>query len=63
MRDNLNDIVAGLILFLGMFLMIGGLLLYMGGSKLPTREIIAAGFIMVSGIVLYAQIRSEEDDI
>lgn len=63
MRDSLNDIVAGLILFIGMFLMIGGLLLYMGGSQLPTREIIAAGFIMVSGIILYAQTRSEEDDI
>lgn len=63
MRDNINDIVAGLILFIGMFLMIGGLLLHFGGSELPTREIIIVGGIMVVGILLYAQTRSEEDDI
>lgn len=60
MRDNINDIVAGILLFLGMILMIGGLLLYMGGSDMPTRAMIIAGAFMVSGVVLYAQFRNDE---
>lgn len=61
MRDNINDIVAGILLFLGMALMIGGLLLHIGGSELPTRAFIIAGAFMVSGVVLYAQFRNERD--
>ncbi len=61
MRDNINDIVAVILLFLGMALMIGGLLLHIGGSELPTRAIIIAGAFMVSGGVLYAQFRNERD--
>lgn len=61
MRDNINDIVAGILLFLGMVLMIGGLLLHIGGSEMPTRAIIIAGAFMVSGVVLYAQFRNERD--
>ena len=60
MRDNINNIVAVILLFVGMILMIGGLLLHIGGSEMPTRAIIIAGAFMVSGVVLYAQFRDDE---
>ena len=63
MRDSMNDIVAGVILFLGMILLVGGFLLYISGSELPTRQIIMMGSCMVAGVLLYAQIRGESDDI
>ena len=62
MKDSIYDIIAGSLLFAGLFLMIGGLLLYMGGTQLPTRGFIAAGAVMVFGVFLYCQFREVDDE-
>ena len=60
MKDSIYDIIAGLLLFAGLFLMIGGLLLYMCGTSLPTRGFIAAGAVMDISVIVYAQFRERK---
>ena len=60
MKDSMSDIVMVCLGFLGIGLMIAGLLMHLGGSSMNTRAIIIAGAFMVSGVVLYAQFRDDE---
>ena len=59
MRETLNDIVAFIILVVGLALAIGGLLLGMCGYA--TRWMVGAGAVMVFGVVLYCQFREVDD--
>lgn len=62
MRQELNDLVAGILLIVGMVMMIGGLLLHFGGADFPTRGIIMLGAVMVFGVFLYCQFREVDDE-
>ena len=59
MRETLNDIVAFIILVVGLALSIGGVLLGMCGYA--TRWMVGAGAVMVFGVVLYCQFREVDD--
>ena len=59
MRQRINDIVAGMLLVIGLALGIGGVLLGMCGYS--TRWMVGAGAVMVFGVVLYCQFREVDD--
>lgn len=61
MRQELNDIVAGLILISGLLLSVGGVLLHMCGVSF-TRWMVGAGAVMVLGVFLYCQFREVDDE-
>ena len=61
MREKLNDIVAGILLIVGLVMIVLGLALHFSGAPVPTRTIIAAGGFLVVGVFLYAQIRETDD--
>ena len=59
MRERINDIMAGILLIVGLVLGIGGVLLAMAGYG--SRWIVGAGAMMVVGVVLYCQFREVDD--
>ena len=59
MRDKLNDVVAFILLVVGLILAIGGVLLGMVGHA--TRWMVGAGALMVFGVLLYCQFREVDD--
>lgn len=62
MKDSMSDIVMVCLGFLGIGLMIAGLLLHLGGSSMNTREIIIVGAVLTCGTVLYANYGGNEND-
>ena len=60
MREKLNDIVAGILLIVGLVLSVGGVALHMCGAS-NTRWMVGSGALMVIGVFLYCQLREVDD--
>ena len=61
MREKLNDLIAVVLLIVGLLLSVGGLVLHMCGVS-PTRWMVGAGALMVAGVFIYCQFREVDID-